>query len=348
MTSGAFPLLLLSVVIAGLSALSAAFGVATLVFRFANARKARRRGALERRWETVLLDILAGDVPADALHPLVGPRDRPFFVAVLLRLLRRLQGSERDTVIALARPHLDAIAWQLGSRSAEVRARAVQTLSLLGADAYRTEVRRALDDPSPLVAMVAARALARGRDPEHAAAILGHLEQFDGWSPRFLAAMLASMGPDAAAALCDALANPSRLASVRAVAADALRALHDLPAADVAAAVLGTSADRELVAACLRLLAALGRPGHLPRIRPLLASDDAVVRAAATRALASLGSADERQWLRSALEDPSPWVALEAAEGLLESGGADVLRALAVSDHPRAVLARQVLRQVAA
>jgi HEAT repeat protein len=72
------------------------------------------------------------------------------------------------------------------------------------------------------------------------------------------------------------------------------------------------------------------------------------VRAAATRALASLGSADEREWLRSALEDPSPWVALEAAEGLLESGGADVLRALAASDHPRAVLAQQVLYRVAA
>jgi len=240
------------------------------------------------------------------------------------------------------------MAGQLGSRSAEVRARAVQTLSLLGADAHRAEVRRALDDPSPLVAMVAARALARGRDPDHAAAILLHLERFDEWSPRFLAAMLASMGPDAAAPLCDTLADPSRSASARAVAADALRALHDLPAADVAAAVLGTSTDREIVAACLRLLAALGRPAHLPRIRPLLTSPDAVVRAAAIRALAGVGSADEREWLRSALEDPSPWVALEAAEGLLESGGGDILHALAASDHPRAVLARQVLHRVAA
>ena len=317
MTSGGFPLVVLSVVIAGLCVLSAAFGVATLVFRFANARKARRRGALERRWETALLDVLAGDAPADTLRVLVGPRDRSFYVAVRLRLLRRLRGSERDAVIALVQPYLDAIAWQLGSRSAEVRARAVQTLSLVGADTYRAEVRRALDDPSPLVAMVAARALARGRDPEHAAAILQHLERFDEWSPRFLAAMLASMGPDAAAPLCDTLADPSRPAAVRAVAADALGALHDLPAADVAAAVLGTTADREIVAACLRLLAALGRPAHLPRIRPLLASDDAVVRAVATRALASLGSVAEREQLRAALEDPSPWVALEAAEGLM-------------------------------
>jgi HEAT repeat protein len=347
-TSGAFPLIVLSVVIAVLSALSLAFGVVALALRFANARKARRWGALERRWNTALLDVLSGDSTVDALQGLVGPRDHSYFLAFLLRLLRRLRGAERDTLIALAQPHLPAILWQLDSRIPEVRARAVQTLSLLGADAYRAAVLSALADRSPLVSMVAARALARGRDPQHAAAILHHLENFDEWSPRFLAAMLASMGPDAAAPLCDTLLDPSRPASVRAVAADALRALNDLHAADVAAAALGSATDRELVAACLRLLAALGRPEHLARIRPLLTSADPVARGAATRALASLGGAAERPQLRSALDDASPWVARAAAEGLLESGGVEVLRALAASDHPRAILAWQVLHGVAA
>lgn len=348
MTSGGFPLVVLSVVIAGLCVISATFGVMAVGFRLANTRKARRWRGLEQRWEPALLAVIAGDAPTDSLGPLVGPRDRRYFVAFLLRLLRRLRGSERDTVIAVARPYLDDIATQLRSRSAEVRARAVQTLSLLGADAYRDAVRRALEDPSPLVTMVSARGLARGQDPEDAAAILLHLEHFDEWSPRFLAAMLASMGPNAAAPLCDTLADPLRPASVRAVAADALRALHDLPAADVAAAALGASTDRELVAACLRLLAALGRPAHLPRILPLLTSDDPVVRGASVRALASLGSAAERELLRTGLYDPSPWVARAAAEGLMESGGTDVLLALAATDHPRAVLAWQVLHRVAA
>jgi len=346
--SGAFPLIVLSVVIVGLTALSATFAVVAVGFRIANTRKAHRWRGLEQRWEPALLEVIAGDAPADSLAPLVGPRDRRYFVAFLLRLRRRLRGSERDAVVAVARPYLDAIAEQLGSRSAEVRARAVQTLSLLGADIYGVELRRALEDPSPLVTMVAARGLARGQNPEHAAAILLHLEHFDEWNPRFLAAMLASMGPNAAAPLCDTLADPSRPVSVRAVAADALRALHDLPAADVAAAVLGASTDRELVAACLRLLAALGRPAHLPRILPLLTSDDPVVRGAAVRALATLGSAAERELLRAGLDDPSPWVARAAADGLMESGGADVLLALAATDHPRAVLAWQVLHRVAA
>jgi HEAT repeat protein len=347
-TSVSFPLVVLSIVIAGLCVLSVAFGVTTLVLRFSNARKGRRRGALEKRWLTTVLDVLAGDAPTDALGPLVGRRDRAFFVAFLLRLLSRLRGSERATIIALAQPHLDAIAWQLDSRSAEIRARAVQTLSVLGADAYRGAVRRALDDPSPLVTMVAARALARGRDPKLAAAILQRLQHFDEWNPRFLASMLAAMGASAAPPLCDTLADPTRPAAVRTVAADALCAMRDLAAADVAAAVLDSTTDREIAAACLRLLATLGRPDHLPRIRPVLASEDAVLRAVATKALANLGSSDAHEELRDALDDPSPWVALEAAHGLMETGGEHLLEELAASDHPRAVLARQVLYRTAA
>ena len=348
MDSGGPTLYLLSAAIGGLAGLALAFAALALFLRWRNAVRARRWGALEARWERTLLEVLAGDAPADALAPLVAPRDGSFFVGMLMRYARRLRGAERDTVVRIAQPYLGRIARQLRLRSAERRARAVQTLSVLGAEAYRDVVRRALDDPSPLVAMVAARALARGRDAEHGAAILARLERFDEWSARYLASMLAGMGAEVAAPLCDTLADPARAAWVRAVAADALTMLHDLPAADVAAAVLGATDDRELLAANLRLLAALGRPAHVPRIRPLASSGDAVVRAMATRALAALGDETVRARLRDALDDPSPWVAHEAAAGLAESGGGEILRALADSDHPRAVLARQALREAAA
>lgn len=348
MTSAPFTLLLLAAAVAVLTALTLVFAAVALLLRWRNIRKERRWHGLEQRWQGLLLDVLAGDADAEALHGVVLPREAPYFVGFLLRFARRLRGVEHDTAAAIAQPYLGRIARQLRLRSAERRARAVQTLSILGAEAYGAVVRRALDDPSPLVAMVAARALARGGDPAHAAAILAHLERFDAWSPRYLASMLAGMGRDVATPLCDTLADPARPAWARAVAADALTMLHDLPAADIAAAVLGATDDRELLAACLRLLAALGRPGHVPRIRPRAASPDALVRAMATRALAALGDETVRARLREALDDPSPWVAFEAAEGLAASGGMEVLRALAASDHPRAVLARQVLCEAAA
>ena len=345
---GAGPtLVVLSAAIALFAALTVLFALVTILLRVANTRRARLWAALEARWEARVLDVLAGDAAPEQVHRLVGPRETLFFVDFLLRFQRRVRGSERDVVSALAAPYLDAVAAQLRLRSPERRARAVQTLSRLGAGRYADAVVRALDDASPLVAMVAARALARGGDPARAAEVLPRLHRFAGWSPRYLASLLVGMGAEAAPALCDYAGDAANPAAVRAVAVDALRMLHDLPAVDVAAALLGATRDRELRAACLRLLGALGRTEHLPRARALLGDGDAVVRAMATRAVGALGGAADLADLRRALDDPSPWVAIEGAGGLRTAGGADILRTVAGSDHPRAVLAQQALRSAA-
>jgi HEAT repeat protein len=155
--------------------------------------------------------------------------------------------------------------------------------------------------------------------------------------------MLAGMGPAAVPELLAAFDDPAQPAEARAIAADALRALHVLEAADVAAALLGPARHRELVAASLRLLEKLGRPEHLAVVQALLSSDDDLIRAHAIAAFAALAAPAELELLVPALEDRSRRVALAAARALRLHRDGAALRALAQGDHPHAMIAAEVL-----
>ncbi len=314
-----------------------------LALRSRNDRKAARWRRLEARWESKTLEVVTESAPPEAAWDLVDPKDRLRFVTFLLRFARRLTGTERKRVDDLAGPYLDQLLPQLTARQPERRARAIQTLATLGQRRYHAQIERSLSDPSPLVSMVAARALARRESPDFAVSILGHLHRFGHWRPSFLASMLASVGPAVTPALRKALADPSFDAKVRGVAADALRELNDYAAGDVAAQVLATTADRELLVATLGLLAQVGRAEHLPAVRAQLRSAEPIVRARVASVLGRIGGPDDMAALAAAFEDPSPWVALRAAEALHERRD-PVLAVLAESGHPRAALARQMLK----
>ena len=110
--------------------------------------------------------------------------------------------------------------------------------------------------------------------------------------------------------------------------------------------VLGSTGRPELQAACLRLLASVGRAAHLPVVRERLASEHLAVRLAAIRALGRFGEEqDIRPLEATAREDRSPWAAIAAARALRESGGDEILAALAGSQHPRAALGLQALSE---
>ncbi len=316
---------------------------AALALRSRNDHKAARWRRLEGRWETKTLEVVTETAPAQAAWDLVDPKDQLRFVSFLLRFARRLTGTERKRVDDLAAPYLDQLLPQLTARQPERRARAIQTLATLGQRRYHTQIERSLSDPSPLVSMVAARSLARRESPDFAVSILGHLHRFGHWRPSFLASMLASVGPAVAPALRTALGDPSFDPKVRGVAADALRELNDYSAGDVAAQVLATTVDRDLLVATLGLLSHVGRAEHLPAVRAHLESTEPIVRARVASALGRIGGPDDIAKLTAAFDDPSPWVALRAAEALHERRD-PVLSELAESNHPRAALARQMLK----
>lgn len=334
-------LLILGNVIFGAAAVGLA--LLALLLRLSNDRKAHRWARLEVLWQPRALDVVVGLEPPEKVWALVGPQDGLHFVNYLLRFAKLVTGSERRIVDDLAAPYLPLVLPQLKYRTVERRARAVQTLSILGSRTYTAIILAALDDPSPLVAMVAARALARGGSPDFAAGILGRMHRFDQWRPSFLASMLASMGPAVAPTLRSALADAVFHPTVRAVAADALRELHDYLAADFAARVLEETTDRNLIAATLNLMAHVGRAEHLPAIRRHVMSTEPIVRARAVAALGHVGAMQDLPFLIGAFHDESPWVALRAAEALYEAGAHDSLATLARADLARAPLARQLL-----
>src|SRR5262249_23532929 len=153
----------------------------------------------ERRkklWEPILLRILAGEATDDELERAVGPADRLYFVDYLLQFARRLSGDEHATLERLAAPYLPGIAAPGSRPDPEFRARAIQTLAALGLDRFGQIVVAALDDPSELVAFVAARSLARPRAARFGPEVLAKLGRFHHWRPSFLASMVAQFGPD--------------------------------------------------------------------------------------------------------------------------------------------------------
>ena len=335
----------LAAAVAALFALAILFAAAALARRAFNQRRERRSARLEAGWTPHLLAVLSGDAAPAAWVPQVAAGDRALFVDFLLRFAQRLRGPERAVLAAVAEPYLDDVAHRSRRGGEERRAGAVQLLGALGGARRAATVRAALDDPSPLVAMTAAQALAAQGRAEDAAAVLERLPRFREWSAGFLAAMVARMGAGAAPALRSLLADPARAPGDRAVAAEALRIMHDAPATDAASAALSAGDDADLRAAALRLLAAVGSPADAPAVRAATRSADPVVRAQACAALGALGDARDAEALAALLDDASPWVVLHAARSLKALGGG--ARLAAAADRSGAALARQAAAELA-
>ncbi len=300
---------------------------------------------MEARWEPLILDLLTGVQTAEDVKKQVGKQESLYFLDFLQRFAQRFRGAEAAVITQLAAAYLPMLAERVKDADPPRRARAIRTLSVLGLEPYAETVRAALDDPSPLVAMIAARALAGMEHPEYVEAILDRLHRFEDWSQNLLASMLTSMGPDVTPALRRTLDDREKIPRVRAVAADALRDLNDLAVGDQAALILDTETDQDLLAATLRLLGVVGRPEHLEPVRRLCRTDDFVVRASAFGALGHLGSRADLSLLRSGIDDESPWVALQAARGLKEAGGEQLLEELVADDRGHSTLAREILAE---
>ncbi len=339
----AFRLLVASVIL--LATLAFLFAVYALVLRYRNARKRAHLDLLEASWTPVLMHVLQGRYPPEALWERVGAEEHLAFVRFILRYVRRVRGGQRQILRGVVEPFLPDVATGLTKGTVEERALVVQTLGTLGLPRFEADVVRALDDPSPLVAMVAARSLARPDHPQHIGVVIDHLERFGSWSRGFLGAMLAAIGPEGAETLRTTFEDPSRPGWIRTVAADALRWLNDVNAAEVAARVVSCETDRDLLVQALKLLERLGNEEHAPVVRKLAYAPDPVIRANALRTLGRIGDEGDGELLRDGLFDPSSWVVLQSVRSLARMGRWSTLQSLATSEHPRALFAQQVLEE---
>lgn len=326
-----------------LLACSVAFTLVAAWLRLRNLRLSERWEQLEAVWEPVVLAVINGELVASDFYRRVRKKDVRYVADFLLRYASRLKGAERETVTLLAAPYLTLVASELKARSPEKRAYALRTLGELSVARYSAEFLRALDDPSPLVAMNAFQALARHYDLAYAKRLLRALERFEFWSMRYLAAMLANMGSESLGVLRAAYGDPQRPARVRGVLATTLANLNDARAAEIAARILETESQVDLIVASLKLIEKVGGRDQLPAVRTFTVSPNPAIRAQAVTTLARLGTSEDVDQIRSALDDESNWVAIHAAQGLQALGKTDMLERLEATNHPRAIAAREVL-----
>ena len=339
-------LLILVFTTAFLLLFSVVFALYTIFLRIRNNRTQKKRLFLEKMWEPLILDILSGRPLAQQLMDTVRKKEEYYFVEYIMRYAQVLSGDDRRTVTELAYPFLGRLVKMAKKAEPETRAYAVKTLSTIRFDEYVDEIIAALDDPSPIVCMVAAQALCQKEHPQYVCEVLKSLHWFESWSLYYIAAMLASAGQEAAPALREAYGDPRMSFRVRSIAAEALHMINDFSSADIAAQVLESDKDRDLFATSLRLLKAFGQTKHIDQVRALCSADDEVIRAQALSALGSLGDLHETEYLYSALSDTSTWVVLHAARGLVSAGATNLLKEVAATDYPQAEIAREVLREI--
>lgn len=325
--------------------LSLLFALGTVYLRFRNLQKEKFWRRLEAKWEERLLLILEGEAEPQTLWDQVRRKEGLYFVDFLFRYSQRLRGMEEEVLNQIAKPFLSPIAARLKGGDPEQRARAIITLSALGLEEYGDLIISYLDDPSPLVAMIAARSLARKDHLEFAPHIISHLHRFESWSRNYLTSLLKAIGPGGTPMFRKTLADPQETPLTRTIAAQALRELNDLPSAEIAADILQKEHDRELLAAALKLLMQIGSSKHVPIIREMTHHPDFVVRANAFRALGALCQKSDLEILSAGMEDAVPWVAIQAAHGLIQAGGHTVLQEIAQSHKSCAPLAQQVLAE---
>jgi len=321
--------------IALVSLCAAGFVVASLLLRGRNNAIARSWAAFEARCDPVMLDVLAGVAPPDALRAVLTPRDDRQFVEYLLRYGRRIRGQERALLGGIAAPHLYAVSGDLRSRSVERRARATQAIGELGPGVYRAELVEALSDPAPLVSMVAAVALSREYRADDVLHVIRSTSRLTLLTTRLLVSMLQRLGPEAAWAFREVLADGTQPPKLRTVAAKVLAGFNDQAASDIAAREVQATTDTDLRVALLQVLERIGSAEHVAVARRLATDPDAAVRGAAIRMIGSVGGESDLPLLQAALEDPVGWVAIHAAEGLRRSGRSDLLEAVVEARNRR-------------
>ncbi|VAW09685.1 hypothetical protein MNBD_ACTINO02-185 [hydrothermal vent metagenome] len=320
--------------VAALVAVNLALAGGVVFLRVRNDFRARRWHRIEGRWYPALLDLLAGDTTCAALLKHVETREVEPVLEICGRLARRVSGDDRKIVREFARPLLSGLSPALVSRQPERRANAIQLLTSLGTDdEFHTEIAEALADPSPLVAMVAARVVASRKRIDLAADVLGQLDRFEMWSEAFLASMLASMGSQIAPELRASFSSAESSSTTRSVTARALAELRDVPASDIAATIIVADGgqDRTLTIAALRVIEVVGQSKHLEVVRPLLGHADSAVRARAASVVGKIGVVADSPSLVAAVGDVDPWVAIHAATALYQLGQLDMLRELSRS-----------------
>lgn len=324
-----------------LLALNLAIGLMVVSLRLRNERRAARLDAIERRWETVVIEAMV-----EGRHvrlPTTGS-EASHVLTIIARFARRVRGAEYDRLVQMAAPLCPLAVERLTDRSEGHRADAVETLSMLAFDDHVGDIVMALDDRSDHVAIVAARALCGPGRSEFVPMVLRRIHRFRDVSASMLTSLFVAVGhtalPDLRAFVSDRLSGSRE----RVIVADALRELGDIESAAIARDLV-RSHNAEVVGAGLRLLCTVGGQEDVDAVRSVADHGQFFVRAEAMRALGAMGDETDEFLLLGGLHDSSPWVVIRAAYAIAQLGWDDLLASEALGVGPAAHAAREAIDQ---
>lgn len=335
--------LLLTFYMGVLMCIAIALVLITLQLHRKNQRTAQKWAEMEHRWQPLLMRAISGEAWPEEIQENIYPGEGFYFIDYLMRYAEKLSGESRKQATELAAPYLPQLIKRLKKGDAEQRARAILTLSILAPEAHQARMVDALEDPSPLVATMAARALAENGAIAYLKPILEKMPRFRSWSQNYLVSMLVSLGKEQPEHLREALVLSHQPNWVKTVIMKALTEINDWNTLPLAVQFLQEDAHREVQAAALQFLARIGHHGLLDLIRKKCHHEDFVIRLNAVKALANLGSGEDRELMLQLLHDPSQWIAYQAALALRSTHNLDDLLGIALSNHPRSELAKEVL-----
>ncbi len=336
-------LLLLSDSVVWLLILALAFAAIALGLRVQHNRHESMWRGLHKLWDEDILNVLSGDMHPNDFRKLIKPEHELNFVRFLAPYGWRLRGSDLAILKTLVQHYMPHVAKQLQHKDPGVRAWAVNVISLFGMPEYEFEIFKAIEDEAAVVVMFAASTLLAQKRVHYITPVLDHVSRFDRWNINALASLLSAMGPEAVPILENIYLNPNRDKRTRVIAALALANFGDYAVAAAAAAQLPTTIDIDLTVATLKLLGRVGQPEHRNAVKDLCVAPSEVLRINAMRTLRAICTQEDREFLLRALDDESPWVARQAVGALKDLGAIDALEQMVKSEHPRALLARQVL-----
>jgi hypothetical protein len=304
------------------TATTALLFLSVIVLRLRLQSERRARAKFTEHWRPLLTGFAINGIEPSADAELLGlgeldARTREFLLNDWNVLQDSVKGSARNHLVRTGyRLGLDRIAHDLlrerGTLSEELLA--VVTLGHLGESSAWDDIAERLDSPSPLLSLMAAKALCN-IDPNSAIGlVIERVLRRDDWAGARVAGVLAEAGAAAISGpLCEAILSGTPEEQAKLIGY--LPMVYKPYASRVVQRLLAEpqTGDRVL-GACLKVA---DGPLELPQVRVLTQHPRWHIRMRAAIALGRTGSREDCDLLIGLLSDPEWWVRRRAAEALV-------------------------------
>ena len=250
----------------------------------------------------------------------LSPRDKKLILIIIRQLMETLRGETQENLIKILRKFdaQDDYLQELQNGDESARAQAAENLASFDQDDVKKALAAALNDLSPSVRFSAAYSLERlGVSFD----LLSFLENFirDGAKrPRAMRDFLRKVSSKQASAMM-ALTRHSN-EDIVVLAVDALSQSNDLSIISNISNIAEQHPSKEVRAAAMRTLAALGHPSAQSAVLRALKDPCWEVRAQAAIAAGRIGLVKTSERLSELLSDGQWWVRFRAAESLYTLG----------------------------